>query len=104
MAVAGGEVFELAHLAVAAEHRHERLLDVVGVHEVAHRPCPQLLARPTQQLFPRGVQQREVPVARDRRQQVAGHLEQALDARRAVERRIGARVRLCARRLGIHSC
>ena len=39
----------------------------------------QLLARPAEQLLPRGVQQREAAVERDRRKQIARHLEQPRD-------------------------
>ena len=83
VAVAVGEVLEVRGPAAARVHQRERLLDVVGVHELVHRAREQLLAAPAEQLLPGGVQQREAPVERDRRQQVAGHLEQPRDARLA---------------------
>ncbi len=88
MAVAVGEVHELGGPVVARERQRERLLEVVRVHELLHRMRFQLLDAPAQQLLPGGVQQREAPVERDRREQVAGHLEQPPDLRLAAQRGI----------------
>ncbi len=102
VAVAGCEILDLIRLAAVLTHHSQRLLHVVRMHELPDRSSAQLLARPAQQLLPRGVQQREATVERDRRQQVAGHLEQARDTCLAVERRCDARVGLGARRVGSH--
>ena len=89
VAVAVGEVHELRGPVVPGERQRERLLEVVGVDELLHRVRFQLLDRPAEQLLPGGVQQREVPVERDRREQVAGHLEQPPDPRLVGQRRVG---------------
>ena len=81
VAVAGGEVLDLGGVAAAGAHRAEQLLGVVGVHELGDRPRLQFLARPAEQLLPGRVQEREAAVERDRREQVAGHLEQLAHAR-----------------------
>ena len=68
MAIAVGEVLQVRRMPAAGEHQGERLLDVVGVDELVHRAGHQLLAAPAERLLPGGVQQREAPVERDRRQ------------------------------------
>ena len=80
VAVAGREVLDLGGVAVAGPHRAEQLLGVVGVDEVGHRTRLQFLASPAEQLLPCRVEQGEAPIQGDRREQVAGHLEQAGDA------------------------
>ena len=98
MAVAVGEVHELRGPVLAGERQRERLLEVVGMDELLHRVRFQLLDRPAEQLLPGGVQQREVPVERDRREQIAGHLEQPPDPRLVGQRGVGhARDCRCAR-------
>ena len=102
MAVAGGEVLDLGGMPAAGTHRAEQLLGILRMDEVGHGPRLEFLARPAQQLLPGGVQQGEAPVQRDRREQVAGHLEQAGDPRVAARGDSGGRLWLHAESIGSH--
>src|SRR4029077_4345563 len=90
MAQASGEVLELRHTAPSREKR-EGPLDIVRVQELLQRTLKELLASPAQGLLPCRIQEREVALRRERREQVAGHLEQACDL-------LGLAARLLARR------
>ena len=104
VAVAVREVLELRRTLLAGDEQRERLLHVLGVHEVLDRAGLQLLARPAQQPFPGGVQEREAAIERDRREQVARHLEQPRNARLTLEHTFLARRGRSARRRRAHSC